>query len=283
MESYQSSLSNITAYYEIELKLKTVNPMFFLKAYLKIDFPKQNSRTLLGRLWKINKGEALAGLLMQGPVTLTVIMNRKKIGNIYKKYSEIFADSNIKLEKTLAKAQNANRKMFLETFMDLNKIGIEMNSLLLKEIEKNLEIRNMKEKLIVEPTTENILNLWKSTKDILDLERRISHIMTKKAEIQDRVIKIEAKMNKLDKKDLEDFVKALLIDLATSYEVQRVLLIGSPIELLFKSSKIAVRIKKSFYFSDMLRESAKAKDEWSNFLTNWFLAYKEATLCPVKS
>lgn len=203
--------------------------------------------------------------------------------DIYKKYSQIFADSNIKLEKALGKALNANQKMFLETFMELNTIGIEMNSLLLKEIEKNLETRNMKEKLIIEPTTENILNLWKSTKDLLDLEFRISKIMTEKAEIQDRVIKIETKMNKLDKKDLEDFVKALLIDLATSYEAQRVLLIGSPIELLFKSSKITVRIKKSFYFSDTLRESAKAKVEWSNFFINWFLTYKDIALNIVKS
>ena len=276
MASYQSSLESISKLSLIEQKLKTVNPFLFSKAYNEMPTGKRNFRAILTKTWKINKGEAIDALLLYGPVKIFLNPNPNNAKKIYQKYADEFAKSNLKIEKATVKPHNDKQKLFLETFMELNNVGIEMNSLQIKEIERIAELDIIKKQLIAEPTTEHVFLLWNCLKELLNTEIRLVQILAKKAEVQDKVTTLEAKMNKLEKKDSGDFAKALLIDIATSYGAQEPLFIGSPIELLFKSHKFIVRIKKSFYLSDMLRATANYKEEWVNYHIDWFLQYKDS-------
>lgn len=194
---------------------------------------------------------------------------------LHSKNTEIFKESNRKLEKALPKADTKNEKMFIKTFIELNTIGIEMSTLFFEEIEKNLQAKRLREKLRAEPTTENILNLWKNTIEFSELESNIARMQNQKADIQDKVIAYEKQMTKLDKRDIEDFWRAILTDMAISYEEKKILIIGTPIEILMKSSKIVSTIKKPFWLSDTLRESAKERRESINELVEWFVTYED--------
>ena len=177
----------------------------------------------------------------------------------------------------LPKAEKRSGKMFLTSIIDLNTIGIETNPLLLDESKKLDEMKKLKNIFFQDSTTENLLNLWTAIESFMALEMRIAELLSQKADIQDDVIKYDREMTKFDKKDVEDFWRAALTDLAISYYEQKAMIVGTPIELLLKSSKVMNKIREAFLLTEILRESARARKESKNKLTKWFLKYENTS------
>lgn len=262
----------------VEKKLKAVNPKLFCEAFFRVKTEKLGFWRLLKGVWRRSKGNAVAFVVIRGLLSPIILIQRGRPESMLQKYSAVFAQSNKNLKKSLPKARTRNEKMFIKTFMELNAIGIEMNSAVIEEMQKSLEVKALKEKLVTEPTTENIINIWKMTRQLYELEMRIARTKNQKADIQDKVIEYERKMTRFDKRDIEDFWRAILTDLAISYQEQKILIVGTPIEILLKSNKMVNRIRKAFWLSEMLRESAKQSEELQNKVIEWFVTYKDKTL-----
>jgi hypothetical protein len=224
-------------------------------------------------VWKKNKGNAIF-LALAYPFARSQV---RQFEASLEKYNKTFIESNKKLKEMLPKAERESRKMFLTTFIELNTTAIEMNSLLLEENEKSGEAKKRKEALTQNPTTENLLCLWHTMKDVLLLETKIAQLMREKADTQDKVIEYEREMTKFDKKDIEDFSRAILTDLAISAYEQKIMIVGTPIEVLLKSSKILNRIRKALFLSEVLRIGAELREESNSELLNCFAAYEEKT------
>lgn len=255
----------------IEKKLRTVDPTLFCKAFLDVEIPKRSNWVLLKRVWKKSRGNAIVFVLLSP----FAFFQRRKLETLLRKYNQIFIESNEKLKKTLPKAEKENEKMFMITFIDLNTVAIKMNSLILEENEKISKAKKLKKIFTQNPTTENLLNLWSIMKDILVLEIRIARLQSEKAGIQDKVIEYEKEMTKFDKRDIEDFWRAILTDLMISYYEQKIMIVGTPIEVLLKSNKIMNRVRKTLFLSEVLRENAKLREESQNKLIKWFITYED--------
>lgn len=255
----------------VEKKLETVNPTLFRDAFLKMKLPKKSHWKLLRRVWKKNKGNAVAYVFML-PFSLFQVKNTEKF---LKKYEEKFIDLNKKLKKILLKAEKESEKMFLKTFIDLNTIAIKMTPLLLEQNRRIEEGEKLRETFLLKPTTENLLRLWNSIEYSLKIVMKIAEFERKKADIQDEVMKYERQMTKFEKRDIEDFWRAILTDLLISYKEQKILLVGTPIEILLKSHKMMNKIREAFLLTDVLRVSAEVTVETQNRLIEWFIAYEE--------
>lgn len=221
-------------------------------------------------MWKKNKGNAVAFVLMFP----YAIFQPRRPETFVQKYNRIFIESNKKLRKMLPKAEKRSEKMFITSIIELNTIGIEINPLLLDESKKLDEVKKLKSVFFQNSTTENLLSLWTAIKDFMALEMRIAELLSRKADIQDKVIKYDREMTSFDKKDIEDFWRAILADLAISYYEQKAMIVGTPIELLLKSSKIMNRIRKVFLLSEVLRENVRTRKKSQDKLIKWFLAYE---------
>jgi CII-binding regulator of phage lambda lysogenization HflD len=256
---------------QIEQKLRTVNPTLFCKAFLDVKIFERSYWKFLKKMWKKSKGHAVAVVLL----TPFVLFQVRKSEKVLRKYEKIFIESNEKLKKMVPKAKKESEKRFLTTFIELNSIAIKMNPLILEEIQRTSEIEKMKKIFTQNPTTENLLGLWNIMKDLLVLNAKLAKLQKEKADIQDKVIEYEREMTKFDKKDIQDFWRAILVDFAFSYIEQRILVVNTPIEILLKSGRIVNKIRKAFFMSGLLRESANLREESIDELMNWLISYQE--------
>lgn len=256
---------------QIEQKLRTVDPTLFCKAFLKVKILDVSSWKLLKRVWKKSKGNALALVLMSPLVLLKLGKWEESLG----KYTEIFVESNKKLKEKLPKAEKESEKKFLTTFIQLNTIAIETNPLIIETNRKLVEANKLKNILTQNPTTETLLRLWNAIKDMIVSDTQLMKLQKEKAEIQDKVVEYEKEMTKLDKRDIQDFWKAILTDALSSYYAQKIILVGTPVEILLKSGRIVNKIRKAFFVSEVLREGANLRKESNDKLMNWFISYQE--------
>lgn len=259
----------------IEKKLKTVNPTVFHDAFLKMEVPKISYWKLLKRVWKRSKGTVIAFIFLAPFAMFLRLLSVRSREKLFAKFEKVLINSNEMLKKRLTKVKKESEKMFIETFMKLNTIAIEITPLLLEENRRIKEGKKLREIFLQEPTTENLLRLWNFIKQSFELEMRIAELKKKKADIQDQVIEYARKMTKFDKKDIEDLWRAILTDLMISSIEKKFLVVGTPIEILLKSGKIMNRIRGAFLLSQMLRQSAELTEEAQNKLMEWFITYEE--------
>jgi hypothetical protein len=255
----------------VEQKLRTVNPVLFCQAFLKVRILEDSRWKLLKRVWKKSKGNAIA-LVLLSPFAL---LKTRKLEESLGKYNEIFIESNKKLKEKLPKAEKESEKMFLTTFIQLNTIATEMNVLILETNRKLVEANKLKGIFTQNPTTKTLLRLWNVIKDIIVSDTQLMKLQREKADIQDKVVEHEREMTKLEKRDIQDFWRAILTDALISYTEQRVIVVGTPVEILLKSGRIVNKIRKAFFVSEALREGANLRKESIDELMNWFISYQE--------
>jgi hypothetical protein len=259
---------------QIEQKLRTVNPILFCNAFLQVKIVDISGWKLLRRVWKKSKGNAVA-LVLMSPFAL---FKTRKWEETLSEYTKTFVESNKKLEENLPKAEKESEKMFLTSFIELNTIAIEMNPLLLETTRKLDEANKLKGIFTQNPTTENLLRLWNVIKDMIVSDNQLFKLERKKADTQDRILEYDRKMTKFDRRDIQDFWRAILADLAFSIMEKRALVVNTPIEILLKSGGMMKRIKKALFISEALREGANQREESDGRLMNWFVSYQEKRL-----
>jgi hypothetical protein len=255
----------------IEKKLKNADPVLFRNALLKFKEPRAGKLMFLRRVWKKGKGTAIICIFL---MPLRLLPRKHRIGLIQRS-REIFQRSNEELNKQLPRAKKEIQKIFIETAMELNDTGIEQSILLLERC-RNVDIGEKITKDFIEnPTKETLLKYWNFVKHSRDLEIKFARLLRRKADVQDRIVECDKKMTKLDKRDLEDFQRAIMIDVAMSYVEKKALFIGTPIEIMLKSGKIKNRIRGFFLLTPVLRADAELVEDEQNQLLEWFRNYKE--------
>lgn len=255
----------------IERKLKGANPILFRNALLRFKEPRTGKLTFLRSVWKKGKGTAIICTFI---MPLRLLPRKQKIGLVQRNRT-IFQLSNEGLKKQLPKAKKEIQKIFIETMMELNDIGIEQSTLFLENCRNDEIGERVKKDFVGKPTKKKLLKYWNFVKHSLDLRIKFARLLRRKADIQDKVVQYDKKMTRFDKRDLEDFKRAIMIDVMMSYLEKKPLFIGTPIEIMLKSGKIMNRIRGLFLLTPVLRTDAELIEEERNQLLKWFRNYEE--------
>ena len=256
---------------DIERKLEKCNPVSFSKSLLKFKKPKNYHLRLIRRVWKKSKLTAIVCVFLM-PLRM---LPRRYIDEFAKVNRETFQRSNEELKKQLPKAKNKTQRLFIEAWIELNELGIEQTRLYLKETQIAEIGKKAKNDFLDKPTRDNLLKYWNSVKQSIDLGLKFSRLHKRKADVQDNVAKFDKRMTKLDKKDLEDFKRAIMVDILVSYLDERILFVNTPIELLLKSGKLSNRIRAFFLLTPVLRASAELVEGEQYRILEWFRTYQE--------
>jgi len=183
------------------------------------------------------------------------------------------------LRLKLNQCSNESEKKLLSLWVDLNSVGIDMTEPIINHIEAFKKFKAMKKKVAKEKTIESIVNALDSSKDCFLDCQAISENMRKKAELQRRIIELSMKGKEFDKKALRDFIRAILIDLAYSYEKGDIRPVATPIEVVLNSRKFSKWVSSKIFFTSLLEADAnildKEKEDYQRFLKGLMKIAKE--------
>jgi len=183
------------------------------------------------------------------------------------------------LRPKLNQCSNESEKKLLSLWVDLNSVAIDMTEPIISHVEAFKKFKAMKNKVAKEKTIESIVNALDSSKDYFPDCQPISQNMRKKAELQRRIIELSMKGKEFDKKELRDFIRAILIDLAYSYEKGDIRLLATPIEIVLNSRKFLKWISSKLFFTSLLEADAntldREKEDYQRFLKDLIKIAKE--------
>jgi len=198
---------------------------------------------------------------------------------ILRRSSQNFQKMNDHLRPKLNQCSNESEKKLLSLWVDLNSVAIDMTEPIISHVEAFKKFKAMKNKVAKEKTIESIVNALDSSKDYFPDCQPISQNMRKKAELQRRIIELSMKGKEFDKKELRDFIRAILIDLAYSYEKGDIRLLATPIEIVLNSRKFLKWISSKLFFTSLLEADAntldREKEDYQRFLKDLIKIAKE--------
>jgi len=230
----------------------------------------------LRETWKIDKYETVFYVLVSLIMTPIAFLARYRI---LRRSSQNFRKMNDHLRLKLNQCSNESQKKLLSLWVDLNSVGIDMTEQIISHIEAFKKFKAMKNKVAKEKTIESIVNALDSSKDYFLDCQPISQNMQKKAELQRRIIELSMKGKEFDKKTVRDFIRAMLIDLAYSYEKGEMRTVATPIEIVLNSRKFSKWICSKIFFTSLLEADAnildKEKENYQRFLKDLMKIAKE--------
>ena len=179
----------------------------------------------------------------------------------------------------LNQCSDASEKKLLSLWVDLNSVGIDMSDQIIKGDVALKKFKAMKKKVAKEKTLESIVNALDSSKDYFLERQLIPQNMRKKAELQRSIIELSMKGKEFDRETVRDFVRAILIDLACSYEKGEIRPIATAIEIVLNSGKFSKWISSKIFFTSLLEADAnivdKRKEDYQRFLKDLVEIAKE--------
>jgi hypothetical protein len=253
-------------FHKARIEVEKIDPLLFKQKLLqsKVSNFRRHCR-LIGHIWKQGKGTAIAYILL-APIFWIVGRGQE---NMIPRYQQIFKESNESLKAELYGTKKATRRRFLKTWIELNEVGIEMTGLQLQSIQLIKDLEKNKVSFLQNPTAEKLSEFLASEETMFTFRERFAEILQKKAELQDKAIKYGRELSRFEKRDLEDFARAVLLDIAVSSYEKKALFFQTPIEIMLKSGKIMNRISSFLLLTPMLRAKAKFLKEEQREQINW--------------
>lgn len=250
---------------EVRTKTRNVDPILFRDSFQQLRVSRIGTWMFLKRIWSKSKGTAIAFVFLT-PIRL---ISDKLLERSFKKFEEIFKQNNEQLQKQLSKAKTRNRRIFLETWIELNDVAIEQINLHLEISQLGKDIRRIKQSFLQHSTTEKFNECLDLIEHLFKSREQFMKTLQKKADLQDKAVKYGKELTKFEKRDLEDFVRAILLDTIISSYERKTLFFQTPVEIMLKSNKIVNRIYGFFLLTPALRASAELLKEEQQKIANW--------------
>jgi len=215
-------------------------------------------------IWKVSKGTAVYYLVLS---PLGLIIKSSLSSQAF--FRNQFEKSNEALKNKLPKVKNEKQRQLTKMWIELNDLGIKRTDTMFNKDKVFEELNAAIDNFTVKPTLESFKKLLDLMDQFYYLCEECIEVTRRKADKQDEINNYAKSLSKLDRRDLEDFVRATLTDMAVSIHERKATIIATPIEAALKSGKIAGKIEGFLLMTPSLRVAVKLEKSYQQERLKW--------------